>query len=91
MVSYTTTHIKIQSLPLSATKSNGLKHLAYGSLFSVRQACNNNRSDVFDKKTVNIFKSTEVSINTLCPPVTQGHRNAPPQLIYSVSIPAHPP
>ena len=45
----------------------------------------------FLKKSVKIFKSTEVSINELCPPTIQGHYNAPLQTLYSVSLSTHPP
>ena len=43
------------------------------------------------KNPVKIFKSTEVNITALCPPIIQGHRNAPSQPLYSVSLTTHPP
>ena len=58
MVSSATTHLPIPSLPPSATKSHGFNHLAYGSLFSVGQACNHNCTAVFEKNSVKIYKST---------------------------------
>ena len=42
MVSSATTHLKIPSLPPSATKSCGFNHLESGYLFSVGQACDHN-------------------------------------------------
>ena len=91
MVSSTTKHLPITSIPSSATKSHGFNQLAYGSLFSVIKSCNHDCTDFFYKQSVNIFKSTEVIINELCPPIIQGHLNAPSQHIYSVSLLAHPP
>ena len=91
MVSSPTTHLTIPSIPPSATKSHGLNHIASGYLFSVVQACDHNFTAVFDKNSVKIFKSTEVSINALCPPIIQGRRNAPSQPLYSVSLPNYPP
>ena len=90
MVSFKTTHLSIPSLPPSATNSHGFNHLASGYLFSVGQACDHNCTTVL-KKSVKIFKSTEISINALRPPIIQGHRNAPLQTLYSVSLPIHPP
>ena len=91
MVSSATTHLPIPSLPTSTTKSHGFNHLAYGSLFSVGQACDHNRTAVFDKNSVKIFKSTEVNINALFPPIIQGHHNAPSRPLYSLSLTTHPP
>ena len=89
MVYSTTTHLPITYLPPPATKSHSFNHLSYGYLFSIAQACNHNCSAVFDKNSVKIFKSTEVNINALCPPIIQGHRNAPSQPLYSVSLPTY--
>ena len=86
----TTTHLKINSLPPTATKSHGFNHLSSGYIFSVGQACDNNCTAVFDKNSVKIFKSTEVNINALCPPIIQGHRNTPSQPLYLVSLPTFP-
>ena len=82
MVSSATTHIPISSLPPSATKSHSFNHLSYVYLFSVGQACENNCTPVFDNNSVNIFKSTEININALFPPIIQGHLNAPSQPLY---------
>ena len=82
MVSSKTMHLPILSLPPSATKSHGFNHLEYGYLFSVGQACYCNFTAVFDKQNINIFKSTEVSIKVLCPPIIQGHHNSPSQPLY---------
>ena len=79
------------SLSPSYTKSHGFNHLAYGSLFSVRQACDHNCNAVFDKNSVKIFKSIEVNITAICSPIIQGRRNVPSQLLYSVYIPTNPP
>ena len=91
MLSSATTHIPIPSLPPSATKSHGFNHLASGSLFSVGQACDHNFTAVFDKNYVKIFKSIEVNITAIFPPIIKGPCNAPSQHLYSVSIPTHPP
>ena len=77
MVSSATTHLPITSLPSSATKSHGFNHPASGSLFSFGQAFKHNFTAVFDKNPAKIFNSTEVNITALCPPIIQGHRNAP--------------
>ena len=77
MVSSTTTHLPIPSLPPSATKSHSFNHLSSGSLFFVGQFCDHNCTAVFDKNSVKTFKSTEVNITALCTPIIQGHRNAP--------------
>ena len=77
MVSSTTTHIPINSLPKYATKSHVFNHLESGSLFSVGKACNNSCTAVFDKNSIKIFKSIEVNIDALCPPIVQAHRNTP--------------
>ena len=90
MISSTTTHLPITSLPPPATKSHGFNHLAYGYLLSIGQTSDNNCSAVFDKNSVKIFESTEVNINALCPPIIQGHRNAPTQPLYLVSLPTYP-
>ena len=50
MVSSTTTHLPIPSLPPYSTKSNGFNHLTSISLFSVGQSCNHNFTAIFDKK-----------------------------------------
>ena len=73
MVSSTTTHLPITSLPPPATESHGFNRLAYGYLYSVGQTCDHNCSAVFDKNSVKIFKSTEVNINAIFPPIIQGH------------------
>ena len=52
MVSSTTTHLPIPYLYPYATKSHSLNHLASGSLFYVRQACDHNCTAVFDKNSV---------------------------------------
>ena len=91
MVSSESTHLTIPYLPPSDTRSHSFNYLAYGSLFSVGQACDHNCTAVFDKNSVRIFKSTEVNITEFCPPVIQGHRDAPSQPLYSVSFPNHPP
>ena len=91
MASSTTTHLKINYLPPPATKSHGFNNLSSGYLFSVGQACDNNCTAVFDKNSVKIFKSTEVNINALCPPIIEGHHNAPSQPLYSMSLKTHPP
>ena len=91
MVSSVTTHFPIPSLPPYDTKSYNFNHLSSGFLFSVGQAFNNNYTAVFEKNSVKIFISTEVNINALRPPIIQGHRNAPPQPLYSVSLSTHPP
>ena len=91
MVSSATTHLKIPSLPPPATESHSFKHLAYGSLFSVGQACYHNCTAGFDKNYVKLFKSSEVNINLLCTPIIKGNHNVPTQNIYSVSLPANPP
>ena len=84
MVYSTITHLAMPSLPPYATKSHGFNHLSSGSLFSFGQACDNNLT-VFDKQSVKIFNYTEVSINLLCPPKIQGHRNSASKPLYSVS------
>ena len=76
MISSETTHLPIPYFPPFDTKSYGFNYLSSGSLFSVGQACDNNCTAVFDKNSVKIFNSTEVNINTLRPPITQGRRNA---------------
>ena len=91
MVSSATTHLPIPYLSPAATKSHGFNHLASVSLFYVGQACDHNCTAVFDNNSVNIFKSTEVNITSLYPPIIQGHRNAPSQPLYSVSLPTNPP
>ena len=50
MIFSTFTHITVPSLPPSATKSHGFKHLSSGYLFSDGQACDHNCTAVFDKK-----------------------------------------
>ena len=90
MVSSATTHLPIPSLPPSATKSHGFNHLASGSLFSVGKVCDHNFTAVFDNNSVKIFKSTELNITALCPPIIQGCCNLPSQTLYSVSLPNHP-
>ena len=91
MISSANTHLPIPSPPPSVTKYHGFNHLASGSIFSVVQAFDHNCTAVFDKKSIKIFKSAEVNITALCPPIIQGHRNAPSQPLYSVSLPTHPP
>ena len=90
MVYSTTTHITINYLPPSATESQGFNHLSSVYLFNVGQACDNNCTAVFDKNFVKIFKSAEVNINALFPPIIQGHRNKPSQPLYSVSLSTYP-
>ena len=51
---------------------------------------NNNFTAVFDKNSVKIFKSTEINITALFPPIIQGHRNSLSQTLYSVSLPTIP-
>ena len=63
MLFSSTTHILIPSLPPSDTNAHGVNHLASGSLFSVRQTCDQNFTAVFNKHSVIIFKSIEFSIN----------------------------
>ena len=91
MESSTTTNLPIPSILPSATKYCSSNHLASGYLFFDRQACDHNCTAVFVKSSVKIFKSIEVNINALCPPIIQGHRNSPLKPIYSVSLPIHPP
>ena len=52
MVSSATTYHPIPSLPPYTTKSHVFNHLASGSLFSVRQACDHNCTAVFDKNSL---------------------------------------
>ena len=82
MVSSATTYLPIPSLPPSATESHGFNHLASGYLFSVGKACDHNCTAVFDKNSVTMFKSTEVNITVLCPPIIQGNHNSPSQPLY---------
>ena len=90
MVFSTTTHHKIPYLSQSSTKYHGFNHISSGSLFPIGQDCNHNFTAVFENNSVKIFKSTEVNINTLCPPIIQGHRNAPSKPLYSVFLPTYP-
>ena len=91
LVSSATTHIPIPYLPPSDTKSYCFNHISSGSLFSVEQAYGHNCTAVFDKNSIKIFKSTEVSIISLRSPIIQGHRNSLSKPIYLVSLPTHPP
>ena len=87
MVSSTTTHIIIRSLPPSTTKSHCFNYLESVSIFSVGQDCDHYYTAVFEKNSVKIFKYTEVNINALFTPIIQGHRNASQKYLYSVYIP----
>ena len=49
MISSTTTHLPITSLPPSATKYHGFKHLVSGYLFSVGQDYNRNCTAVLTR------------------------------------------
>ena len=68
------TNLPIPSLPPYAKKSHVLIHIESGYLFSVGKPCNHNSSTIFDKQSIKIFKSKEVSINVFRPPIVQGHR-----------------
>ena len=69
MVSSATTNIPILSLPPFTTKSRGFNHIASGYLSSIVQAYDHNCTDFFDNNYIKIFKSEEVNINVLCPPI----------------------
>ena len=61
MVSSSTTHLPIPYLLPFSTKSHGFNYLAYGPLFSARQACDHNCTAFFDNNSV-IFLSKLRSI-----------------------------
>ena len=82
MVSYAYTHLPIPPLSPSNTKSHGFNHLASGYIFSVKQACYQYCTAVFDNNPVKLFKSTEVNTTALCPPIIQGQINTPSQPLY---------
>ena len=89
MVSSKTTHLPITYLRAYAKKCHGFNNLASGFICSVRQACNNNWNAVFDKNSVKIFKSKDVSINRILPPIIQVRQNAQSQPLYSVFMSTH--
>ena len=82
MVYPETTHLPITYILSSTTKSHGFNHIASGCIFSVGQSCDHNCTAIFDKQYVEIFMFTEVSINTICPPIIQGHCIEPPKTPY---------
>ena len=91
MVSSETTNLPITYIPPSATGSHGFNHLVSRYLFYVGQACDHNCTAFIDNNPVKTFKSTEVTINALLPPIIQGHCNAPPKPLSSVPLQTNPP
>ena len=87
MTSNTTTNLPIPQLPPSATISHGFKNLASGSLLSVGQICDHDCIAVFNDKEVHMYKTPDIKITTLKPPLFSGTRDAPVQPLYNIKLP----
>ena len=82
-----TTNIPLPDLTPSATVSHGFKSLASGSMLSVSQICDHNCTEVFTNTDVHMYKSPDIKITTLKPPIFSGTRDASTKPLYNIKLP----
>ena len=87
MTSKSTTNLPLPGLPPSATISHGFKSLASGSLLSVGQICDHNCTAIFTDTAVHMYKTPDIKITPLQPPIFSGTRDAPTQPLYNIKLP----
>jgi hypothetical protein len=87
MTSTATKNLPLPHLKTATNKLHAFPKLAWGSLLSVGQICDNACTDIFNLNSVHMYRNQDVTILPSRPLIISGTRTMPFEPLYNFRIP----